>query len=633
MASRNEQADEHRIWTDEEMQDLNSDLTQRELQLSALHTIGSALAATLELHEVYRVIYREIVQGLLGASRLNVYLLDPGAEAMVWAFAIVDGEEIDVAHLSPLSLGNDPLSETARSGETRVVENEDRQWPSGTTGYALPIGNGRRPQSALYVPMIGRDRVAGVMHVQHHAADAFREADLRLISILANQAAIAVQNAQMFEAELKQRVIAQALRDTAAAFSSTLNFDEVLDRILTNVGRVVPHDAAEIMLVEGGIARVARCRGMDAALETRLLATPFDVSEVANLRRMARTGRALTIPDTHADPGWEVLPGFEFVRSYAGAPMRLRGLLVGFLNLHSATPGFFTPELADHLQAFADQVAIAIENAHLYGELDRHMVELEQRVAERTRELAEANIRLRELDRLKDQFISNVSHELRTPLANVKLYLGLLDHGRPEKRDQYLETLHRESGRLANLIEDLLELSRLDMGSARIHLEPTDLNALTAELIGDRSAMASERGLLLDCQIDPSAPMVMGDPKRIIQIMTNLVANAVNYTPRGGVITLVIATQRSEEGDWVTLTVQDTGRGISAAEMPNLFTRFFRGEASRQSQAPGTGLGLAICKDLVEKMEGRITVESELGRGTAFTVWLKPADTLPHTQA
>jgi signal transduction histidine kinase len=364
---------------------------------------------------------------------------------------------------------------------------------------------------------------------------------------------------------------------------------------------------------------------MEAELEARFLATPLKVSEVASLRRMAMTGRALAIPDTRANPDWDVLPGFEFVRSYAGAPMRLRGLLVGFLNLHSATPGFFTPELADHLQAFADQVAIAIENAHLYGEMDRHTVELEQRVAERTRELAEANVRLTELDRLKDQFISNVSHELRTPLANVKLYLGLLDHGRPEKRDQYMETLHRESGRLANLIEDLLELSRLDTGAAHIHLEPTDLNALTAELIGDRSVMASERGLALDCQIEAAAPMVMGDPRRIMQVMTNLLANAINYTPRGGIITLVTATRQTEEGDWVTLAVLDTGRGISTAELPNLFRRFFRGEASRQSQAPGTGLGLAICKELVEKMEGRITVESQLGRGTAFTVWLKPA--------
>jgi len=344
------------------------------------------------------------------------------------------------------------------------------------------------------------------------------------------------------------------------------------------------------------------------------------------------TGRALAISDTRADPDWVALPEFEFVRSYAGAPMRLRGLIVGFLNLHSTKPGFFTPELADHLQAFADQVAIAIENAHLYGELERHTVELEQHVAERTHELAKANVRLTELDRLKDQFISNVSHELRTPLANVKLYLGLLDHGRPDKRDQYMETLHRESGRLATLIEDLLELSRLDMGSARIHLEPTDLNALTAELIGDRSAMASERGLVLDCQIDPTAPPVMGDPKRIIQVMTNLMANAINYTPRGGVITLVTAIHTSEQGDWVTVAVQDTGRGISAEELPNLFTRFFRGAASRQSQAPGTGLGLAICKELVEKMEGRITVESELGRGTAFTVWLKPADVPPRAQ-
>jgi signal transduction histidine kinase len=260
---------------------------------------------------------------------------------------------------------------------------------------------------------------------------------------------------------------------------------------------------------------------------------------------------------------------------------------------------------------------------------------LEQQVAERTAELSQREAalqaanrslqdaieRLKELDRLKSQFVSNVSHELRTPLTNIKYYLYLLEHGYPEKRDHYMAVLKSESDLLHRLIEDLLDLSSLDLGKAQLNLTAVDINEVANLLVDSRTALVASRGLTLQTDLAPELPPVLADRKMLMQVFTNLTANATNYTPRGGTIT--VRTQQRAGG--VALSVSDTGPGISAAEQGRLFERFFRGEAARQTGAAGTGLGLAICQEIVQRHGGRITVESEVGKGSTFTVWLPAA--------
>lgn len=267
-------------------------------------------------------------------------------------------------------------------------------------------------------------------------------------------------------------------------------------------------------------------------------------------------------------------------------------------------------------------VFVALERTVRLEAEQRKLVEtLEQRVADRTRELSEANVRLQDLDRLKDQFISNVSHDLRTPLTSIKLYLDLLQTGKPEKRAHYFEALGREANRLQNLIEDLLKLSQLDQG-VPVDLQPIDLAATLQPLIADRAQMARERGLTLDYQPAHDLPSVRSDQALITQVASNLVANAINYTPAGGSICIEVQADR----DGVQFFVRDTGPGISDQDLPHLFERFYRGQAGRKSSASGTGLGLAICRETVERLQGRLTVDSQLGEGTTFTVWLPRAD-------
>ncbi len=229
----------------------------------------------------------------------------------------------------------------------------------------------------------------------------------------------------------------------------------------------------------------------------------------------------------------------------------------------------------------------------------------------------------KELDRLKDQFVSNVSHELRTPIANVMLHISLLTRGRPERHDIYLRTLQREADRLRNMIEDLLDLSRLDRDVTPIELTTTDIHQLLEPFVTDRATLAEQRGLTLKYEPAPDLPLALSDASKLTQVIANLLTNALNYTPAGGEVTVLSATRQP----WITITIRDTGPGIAARDLPHLFERFYRGETGRKADAPGTGLGLAISHEIVQRLGGRITVESEPGHGAAFTVWVKTEQT------
>jgi PAS domain S-box-containing protein len=230
---------------------------------------------------------------------------------------------------------------------------------------------------------------------------------------------------------------------------------------------------------------------------------------------------------------------------------------------------------------------------------------------------------LKELDRLKSRFVSDVSHELRTPLTNIRLYIDLLAENMNSTRStDYIATLGRESERLAHLIDDLLSLSRLESGATPFQPRPVDINQLLRDLSDDRRALADEQQINLEIDASGSLPPTPGDSRLLTQVFTNLLTNAMNYTPRGGQITLRTRIHQDGERQWAVAEVEDTGLGIDPEERSLIFQRFFRGRASQSTGAPGTGLGLAICKEIAELHGGRIEVDSAPDQGTRVSVWL-----------
>lgn len=237
-------------------------------------------------------------------------------------------------------------------------------------------------------------------------------------------------------------------------------------------------------------------------------------------------------------------------------------------------------------------------------------------------DLEEANEHLKKLGEVKDNFVANVSHELRTPLTNIKLYHELAAI-QPERLDEFLSILARETDRLTDLIEDLLALSRFDQGILRLRKSSFDLNALIREYEEDRRSLAESKGLTLKIVEQKNIPMVYADRNLTGQILSILLTNAFNYTPKDGSVTVSTCVSNHNGRKWVGFSVQDTGMGIGPDDLENLFTRFYRGKVARKSGVSGTGLGLSIAKEIVERHKGEITVESTgvMGEGTTFKVW------------
>lgn len=256
-------------------------------------------------------------------------------------------------------------------------------------------------------------------------------------------------------------------------------------------------------------------------------------------------------------------------------------------------------------------------------ERQQMLVDLEQRVSERTRELAEANEQLKELDRLKSKFVSDVSHELRSPITNLSLYLELLERARPEKQSHYLTILKNQTRRLIQLVEDILNLSRLDAGKDALVFSPVDLNAITRQVAIAHRLRAQAAGLILAFEPAFDLPPVLGDPNQLTQVVTNLVDNAINYTPQG---TINISTLLDSETGQVCLVIVDTGSGIGSPDLAHIFDRFYRGQYASDYTIPGTGLGLAIVKEIIDLHNGAVTVASTEAGGTTFKVWLPLAD-------
>ena len=231
----------------------------------------------------------------------------------------------------------------------------------------------------------------------------------------------------------------------------------------------------------------------------------------------------------------------------------------------------------------------------------------------------------RNLERARTRFMNNVSHELRTPITSIMLYSNLLQtlENLPETSTRHLQVLDQQVQRLRDLVEDILQMTDLDSGHGAEAWESIRIAHVVREVVDGYRQQAEERSLALTLHpIPPDLPPVMGDQIRMGEALAELVENALAFTPLGGAVALEIATADRAGDRWVTVAVRDSGHGIPPEEFDSLFERFFRGRMTEAGDFPGTGLGLSICQEIVHAHGGRVVVESALGKGSTFTVWL-----------
>ncbi|MBU1879790.1 MAG: GAF domain-containing protein, partial [Chloroflexi bacterium] len=296
----------------------------------------------------------------------SVLLLEGGQMNVAAVRGFAHPERVLGAQLDlDIALLNREVIETRRPLIVGAVADDPRWRESMDTSGLHP--DLERIHSWIGVPLLIQDRVIGMLTADKAEPDFYRRPDAELALVFAGHAAVVIEKARLLQAEREQRELAEALREAAAAVSSTLDLDQVLDHILEQVQRVIPGDAVNFMLVEGDVARIVRWRGyaqFDAVDHIRSVS--YRVSDTPTLRQMLETGAPRIIPDTAADPGWVPEPAMAWLRSYAGMPIPVRDQVIGFLNVDSATAGFFHPAHLDHLRIFAGHASLALENARQY---------------------------------------------------------------------------------------------------------------------------------------------------------------------------------------------------------------------------------------------------------------------------
>ena len=473
-------------------------------------------------------------------------------------------------------------------------------------------------RSAAIAPLVWEGSAIGAIDIFRRAVGPFSEQQIALLETFADQAVIAIENARLF-GELRdsleqQTATAEVLRVIA---SSPTDLQRVLDTLVESAARLCDAPGASLQRIreEDGCLVLQATYGMATATLART--SPESAGRLGAMvpARDFASGRAFldghtiriddiaeaALTDYPASRGRNILSG---VRSTVNVPLRRRGESIGVLSVQRFEVRPFSDREVELLETFAAQAVIAIENARLFEALQ------------------EANSQLAEASRHKSQFLANMSHELRTPLNAIIGYSEMLQEEAEDLGEQTflpdLQKINAAGKHLLSLINDILDLSKIEAGHMDLFIESFEVGQLVRDVEAIVQPLVEKNGNTLIVACPEDAETMQADLTKVRQALFNLLSNAAKFTDHG---TISLTVQR-EPDDWLTFAVADTGIGMTEEQLGRLFEAFSQAEASTRSRYGGTGLGLAISRHFARMMGGDLTVESEYGRGSTFTVRL-----------
>jgi PAS domain S-box-containing protein len=580
---------------------------QRATELATLREIGQAMTAELALPAVLET----VVEG-------TMHLLDnPFAQLILWEeatqtlrFGAAFGAEAERVRHQTFELGRGINGTVAQTRQPMIL-NEYQASP-------LAMPECFDVVATITVPILFGNRLLGVIHSHTtQPGRRFTPDDLRRLQMLADQAAIAIENARLYAATERGAREARSLYEVAHSLTTSLEPGEVLDLISVKTKELLGTPHAQVVLWDetSQTLRFGAAHGTEA---DKARGQQYRLGEGLN-GIVAQTRKPLILNDYQAFP--HRVSGLTEVTADIGVPLLYRGRFLGVLNSHATKPGWvFTEEHLALLTSFADQAAVAIENARLHDAVRQQAAELEERVRRRTAELEEAL-------QVKSQFLANMSHELRTPLNFVIGFSELLRDGTAGpvtlKQAGYLDRIHTGGKRLLELVTHLLEMTETDSQPARFQLDRLAVNEVLEEVLSPLAATAQAKSVALETALHPGLPFVVADRRKFTQILHHLVTNAIRFTGTGGRVTVSARRVSTAKGEEAELAVQDTGIGIRPEDLERVFRPFEQADGSDTRRYGGAGLGLALARRLTELHGGRIWAESEgEGRGARFLVRL-----------
>jgi len=475
--------------------------------------------------------------------------------------------------------------------------------------YTL-IDRERFVRTMLGVPLLREGTAIGVIVLQRSTVRPFSDKQIELATTFADQAVIAIENARLFN-ELRESLQQQIATAEVLKVISRSSFDlqAVLDTLTVSAARHCEAQMAAIVRQKDtGSYYFATSYGISADSNNYFKSVVIKAGRGTVVGRALQEGRTVQVPDVLADPEytWSEAQERTGLRSVLAVPLLREGHPIGVLVLARSVTRPFTDKQVEVVTTFADQAVIAIENVRLFDEIQ-----------DKSRQLGEAS-------QHKSQFVASMSHELRTPLnAIIGLTEMMVKNAArlgTEKAQEPLQRVNRAGTHLLGLINQVLDLSKIEAGKLEFNLQTVQLAPLIKEVIGTAGQLAEQNKnrLVVDAQENLGALTV--DPMRLRQILLNLLSNACKFTKAGEV--KLAARKVSNGSSFVEFAVSDTGIGMTAEQQAKLFQDFTQADSLTARRYGGTGLGLAISRKLARMMGGDVTVTSEPGKGSVFTVRL-----------
>lgn len=568
---------------------LFADERERNAELQAIRQASLHVTSTLKLKPVLQVIMEHTLK-LVKATDAHIFLYD-GARlhfgAARWA-----GEARHKPFATPREDGITYLA--ARTGQRVVVPDVETNplfastsWKGGITALPLCIG----------------EQVIGVMNIAFDDPHYFDENELLALELLADQAAVAIRNAKLFEAAQRQLQELSLLHAVSTVGAAVTDEDTLIAQATDLIGESLYPDSFGILLLND-VTGVLDFHPSYRTSTGKFSPLPIPLGQ-GIIGQVALTVQPRRVADTSQEPDYISLTGK--MRSELCVPLQVGGQCIGVLNAESRQLNAFTANDERLLVTLAGQLATAIGKARLFAEAQ-----------ERAQELAAALKRLERLSHSKNEFFQNISHELGTPLSVIRLQAELMEDGAmgplQPQQEKAVGSIARRSRMLSTMIKDLNVF--LMMATKQLRPQPVDLVSLVKELLIDFQVQAAAAGLTLLSEITPTSAEIFADPVNVTRVVDNLLGNALKFTPAGGVITLRL----HKDAKCARLQVLDTGIGIPADELSRIFERGYKVATNASSKYNGRGLGLALVKELVEAQGGEISVHSVVGEGSTFCV-------------
>ena len=582
--------------------------------LSLLHDTTIGLMSRIELDDLLETIVIRAGQ-LLGTPHGYVYLIEPFDVDVGPERSMDDSLKYKTLRRKVgLGVYRDSIGFTINYGEGLT----GRVWQTGEplavndyanwTGRAIKVSHEKSLRALMAAPLKSGEHVVGVIGIAYHfdAGRTFDETEIELLNQFAELASIALDNVRLVDAERDARQQAETLQQVAGVLSSVLSLDQLLDSVLQVLDVLVPYDSASVMLVqEDGMLRVVAARGFSESVNP--FEAVFDPYRDPLISYVFADMRPTVLDDAKTDERFVHEGGANYIRGWIGAPLVIRGEVIGLLTIDSYEPNVYNAQRAHMVQTFAYHVAIAIENARLYTSAQQELKE--RRRAEVA--LQDAKNVAEAASRAKSTFLANMSHELRTPLNAIIGYSEMIQEEALELGNNVLiqdcERIRSAGTHLLDLINNILDISKIEAGKMDLFVEEFKVDDMIQNVANSVQPLIERNDNELSVEYNGDLGAMCADEIRVRQVLFNLLSNAAKFTSKG-LITLQVRRQNTETGDIVCFQVTDTGIGMSADQVKHIFHAFIQGDATTTRRFGGTGLGLAISRHFCHLMGGDIAV-------------------------